>query len=102
MRQRRARRPVWLRVSGYAEEPAVFLRISEDITAAYRKLVVDGCKRMRDGGSELLSHAKAYPEAMLALLDLWASRMAAFDSGLLKVMRFSAIKPSGLRLLSDW
>jgi hypothetical protein len=57
---------------------------------------------MRDGAPELLAHAKAYPEAMVALLDLWASRMTAFDSGLLKLMRFSAIRLGGVRLFSDW
>lgn len=78
------------------------LRISEDITARYRNLVVDGCKRFTEGGPAVAANAKAYPEAMIALLDLWASRMAAFDSGLLKVMRFSAIKLSSLRLMSNW
>ena len=78
------------------------VRASEDITATYRKLVVDGCKRLAEGGPRLVAHAKTYPEAIVSFLDLWALRVAAFESGLLKVMRFSVIKQNNIKLMSDW
>lgn len=90
------------RYSRYLRERNFDLRASEDITAAYRKLIVDGCKRFTDGGPDYVANAKAYPEALFAFLEVWASRVAAFDSGLLKVMRFSAIKLSSPKLMSNW
>lgn len=90
------------RYARHFRERNLDLRVSEDITAAYRRLVIDGCRRFTDGGPRLVAHAKAYPEAIVAFLDLWAARMAAFESGLLKVMRFSALKLSNMKLMSDW
>jgi len=78
------------------------LQVSENITAAYRKLIIDGCRRFAEGGPEFVANAKTYPEAMFAILNLCEAHVAAFDSGLLKVMRFSAIKLSGPKLMSDW
>lgn len=90
------------RYARYLRERNFDLRASADITAAYRKLIVDGCKRFTDGGPDYVANAKAYPEALFAFLEVWASRVAAFDSGLLKVMRFSAIKLSSPKLMSNW
>jgi cyclopropane fatty-acyl-phospholipid synthase-like methyltransferase len=78
------------------------LRVSEDITPAYRKLVLDGCKRFTEGGPRLVGHAKAYPGETVTFLDLWAKRMTALDDGLLKVMRFAALKSGNIKLMSDW
>ncbi|MEZ5833019.1 MAG: methyltransferase domain-containing protein [Dongiaceae bacterium] len=78
------------------------LGASEDITAAYRKMVVDGCRRFAEGGPEFIANAKAYPAVTLALMKLCEARVAAFDSGLLKVMRFSAVKLSSPKLMSNW
>lgn len=78
------------------------LRIAEDITAKYSKLVLDGCAKFAKGGPVLTAHFKAYPTQVITLMDLLATRKAAFDSGLLKVMRFSAIKLNRVKLLSDW
>ena len=78
------------------------LRASEDVTAAYRKLVIDGCKRYAEGGRDFVANAKAYPDAMAAFLKLCQARVTAFDSGLLQVRRFAAVKLSGPRLMSDW
>jgi cyclopropane fatty-acyl-phospholipid synthase-like methyltransferase len=78
------------------------LRVSEDVTAAYRKLVLDGCKRFTEGGRRLVGHAKTYPGETVTFLDLWATRMAAFDAGLLKVVRFAVLKSGGIKLMSDW
>lgn len=86
----------------YLRERNFDLRISEDITAKYCKLVLDGCANFTKGGPVLAANARMHPEAVMALMDLWAARVAAFDSGLLKVMRFSAIKLSSVKLLSDW
>lgn len=78
------------------------LRIGEDITAKYCKLMIDGCANFTKGGPVLAANFKAYPAPVMALMDQLAVRKAAFDSGLLKVMRFSAIKLSSVKLLSDW
>jgi SAM-dependent methyltransferase len=78
------------------------LRVNEDITAAYRKLVLDGCKRFSEGGPRLVGHAKAYPGETVTFLDQWAKRVMAFDAGLLKVMRFSALKSGTIKLMSNW
>jgi cyclopropane fatty-acyl-phospholipid synthase-like methyltransferase len=78
------------------------LRINEDITATYRKLVLDGCKRFSEGEPRLVGHAKAYPSETVTFLDQWAKRVMAFDAGLLKVMRFSALKSGNIKLMSDW
>lgn len=78
------------------------MRISEDITADYRKLVLDGCKRFTEGGPRLVGHAKTYPGETVAFLDLWANRMTALDAGLVKVMRFAAIKSGNIKLMSNW
>jgi len=90
------------RYARYLRERNFDLRASADITAAYRKLVVDGCKRFTDGGPDYIANARTYPEALFAFLEVWASRVAAFDSGLLKVMRLSAIKLSSPKLMSNW
>lgn len=78
------------------------LRINEDITAKYRQMIIDGSAKFTKNGPILAANTKAYPEAVMAQMDIWARRVAAFDSGLIKVMRFSAIKLSRTKLLSDW
>lgn len=78
------------------------LRVNEDITADYRKLVLDGCKRFTEQAPRMVGHAKAYPEETVTFLDQWAKRVMAFDAGLLKVMRFTALKSGTIKLMSNW
>jgi cyclopropane fatty-acyl-phospholipid synthase-like methyltransferase len=78
------------------------LRVNEDITPAYRKLVLDGCRRFTEGGARMVGHAKAYPEQTVTFLDEWANRVMALDAGLLQVMRFSALKSGTIKLMSNW
>jgi cyclopropane fatty-acyl-phospholipid synthase-like methyltransferase len=78
------------------------LRVNEDITADYRKLVLDGCKRFTAQEPRMVGHAKAYPGETMTFLDQWARRVMAFDAGLLKVMRFTALKSGTIKLMSDW
>ena len=90
------------RYTRHFRERNLDLRESEDITATYRKLVIDGCKRFTEGGPGVIANAKAYPEATIAFLNFWASRVAAFEAGLLKVVRLSVVKSNSLKLMSDW
>jgi len=78
------------------------LRVNEDITADYRKLVLDGCKRFTEGGPRMVGHAKAYPGETVTFLDQWARRVMALDAGLLKVMRYTALKSGTIKLMSNW
>lgn len=78
------------------------LRVNEDITADYRKLVLDGCKRFTEHEPRMVGHAKAYPDETMTFLDQWARRVMAFDAGLLKVMRFTALKSGTIKLMSNW
>jgi 2-polyprenyl-3-methyl-5-hydroxy-6-metoxy-1,4-benzoquinol methylase len=78
------------------------LQVSEDVTAAYRKLVLDGCRRFTESGPRMVGHAKAYPAETVTFLDQWAKRVMALDAGLLKVMRFAALKSGSMKLMSDW
>lgn len=78
------------------------LRVVASITAKYCKLMIEGCANFTKGGPVLAANVKAYPVPVVALMDSLSLRKAALDSGLLKVMRFSAIKLSSVKLLSDW
>jgi SAM-dependent methyltransferase len=78
------------------------LRVNEDITADYRKLVLNGCKRFTEGGPRMVGHAKAYPGETVTFLDQWARRVMALDAGLLKVMRYTALKSGTIKLMSNW
>lgn len=68
------------------------LRVNEDMTANYRHMVMEGWVNFTQGGGEKSANARAFPEALVAEVELWTRRLAAIDSGALKVMRFYAIK----------
>lgn len=67
------------------------LRISEDITDRYRKLVTEGWDNFVRN-PECQNVSRAYPEVTVAQAEFWQRRLAAFDAGLLRVYRFYAIK----------
>lgn len=78
------------------------LRVNEDITDRYRKMIMDGWLEFTQAGGEKAAHAKALPEEVVKEVQLWSRRVAAFDAGHLKVMRYYAIKLGGTKLMSNW
>lgn len=67
------------------------LRINEDITDRYRKLVTEGWDNfVRNPEGQLAS--RNHPQVTVAQAEFWQRRLAAFDAGLLRVYRFYAIK----------
>lgn len=78
------------------------LRVNEDITDRYRKMIMDGWLEFTQAGGEKAAHAKALPEEVVKEVQLWTRRVAAMDAGELKVMRYYAIKLGGTKLMSNW
>lgn len=78
------------------------LRITEDITDQYRKLILNGLAKFAQGDEVTLATARTYPAAVAAELNKWAARLSALDAGLLQVVRLFVIKKSGAKLMSDW
>lgn len=78
------------------------LRVNEDITARYRKMIMEGWVDFTQAGGERAAHAKALPEYLVKEVELWTRRVAAFDAGTLKVVRYYAIKLGGSKLMSNW
>ncbi|HVJ41090.1 MAG TPA: methyltransferase domain-containing protein [Dongiaceae bacterium] len=78
------------------------LRISEDITENYRKMILQGWMNFAQGDQTTFATAKAHPGAVIAELNLWTKRLEAMEQGLLRVARFYAIKKAGAKLMSDW
>lgn len=69
-------------------------RVAEDMTDEFRELVVKGWS----GLAELLAGKSLDPEEAKALareLQMWQRRLAAFNSGDLRVVRLFGIKPTG-------
>lgn len=78
------------------------LRISEDITESYRKMILQGWMNFAQGDQNTFATAKAHPGAVIDELNLWTKRLEAMEQGLLRVVRFYAIKKAGAKLMSDW
>lgn len=78
------------------------LRVNEDITERYRKMIMDGWVGFTQAGGEKAAHAKALPDQVVKEVELWSRRVAAMDAGHLKVMRYYAIKLGGTKLMSNW
>jgi SAM-dependent methyltransferase len=78
------------------------LRTNEDITDRYRKMVMDGWVQFTQAGGEKEIHAKALSGQVVREVQLWTRRMAAFDAGHLRVMRYYVIKLGGTQLMSNW
>lgn len=78
------------------------LRVNEDITDRYRRMIMDGWIGFTQSGGQKAAHAKALPEQVVKEVELWSRRVAAMDAGHLKVMRYYAIKLGGTKLMSNW
>lgn len=78
------------------------LRITEDITDNYRKMILQGWMNFAQGDQTTFATAKAHPGAVVAELNLWTKRLEALEKGLIRVQRFYAIKKSAAKLMSDW
>ncbi|WP_374372105.1 class I SAM-dependent methyltransferase [Dongia sp.] len=78
------------------------LRVNEDITERYRKMIMDGWVDFTQAGGQRAAHARAMPDPLVKEVELWTRRVAAFDAGILKVMRYYAIKLGGTKLMSNW
>ena len=77
------------------------LRITEDITETYRKMILQGWMNFAQGDPISIATAKAHPGAVIAELNIWTKRLEALEQGLLRVVRFYAIKKAS-KLMSDW
>lgn len=78
------------------------LRVNEDITERYRKMVMDGWVDFTQAGGDRAAHARVLSGPLVKEVELWTRRVAAFDAGILKVMRYYAIKLGGTKLMSNW
>lgn len=78
------------------------LRITEDITETYRKMILQGWMHFAQGDPTSMATARAHPGAVLAELNIWTKRLEALEQGLLRVVRFYAIKKTSSKLMSDW
>ena len=78
------------------------LRVDEDITQRYRKMVMNGLIEFSQGRGEKSAHAKAFPAEVVGEVELWSRRVAAFDAGHIRAMRYYAIKLGGTKMMSDW
>jgi SAM-dependent methyltransferase len=81
-------------IDAYAEELKALkmdVRVAEDMTAEFRGLVLEGWARLTQG---LKPNSLAPDEAkgLTHEVELWSRRIAAFDSGDLRVARLYAIK----------
>jgi SAM-dependent methyltransferase len=67
------------------------VRVAEDMTAEFRTLVVEGWSRLA-GALKPKSLAPDEAQGLTHEVELWGRRIAAFDSGDLRVARLYAIK----------
>ncbi|WP_119460356.1 phosphoethanolamine methyltransferase [Rhodospirillaceae bacterium SYSU D60014] len=77
------------------------IRITEDVTAAVRSMIIQGWANF----TATASAGDLDPEMASCLteeVNLWTSRVAAFDSGELRVYRIYALKKVAEKMLSDW
>lgn len=82
-------------------EQGLEVRVTEDITAAVRRMALSAWARLAAGiaGASLTSEMK---DCMVAELERWMRRIAAFDAGDLVVYRIYALQGASTRMLSDW
>ena len=77
------------------------IRITEDVTAAVRAMILQGWADY----TATVSADDLDPEMARCLneeVKLWTNRVAAFDSGELRVYRIHALKKVAEKMLSDW
>lgn len=77
------------------------VRVTEDITDGFRRMVIGAWADLTSStaGASLSPELK---ECLVSELDRWTRRIAAFDSGDLKVFRVYALKTASSKMLSDW
>jgi hypothetical protein len=77
------------------------VRVTEDITDEFRRMAVGAWSNFtaNTAGASLAPELK---ECLVKELDRWMRRIAAFDSGDLRVVRIYALKSAATRMLSDW
>lgn len=75
------------------------VRVVEDMTASYRSMVLKGWAGLT-GATEGATVDPELAKVLLDELERWTRRIAAFDAGDLKLVRFFAIKGQGIRTLS--
>jgi cyclopropane fatty-acyl-phospholipid synthase-like methyltransferase len=78
------------------------LRVSEDITAKYRAMILAGWVAFTQAGGDAAANARTFPEALVSEVELWVRRVAALDAGKLRLMRYYAIKLGAAKMMSDW
>ena len=87
------------------DEAGLDLRINEDITDLYMKLVLGRWQLWESFARDLDDGSADAPERMQLLLDkakLWTSRMAALRASDIRIYRFHAIKKPTQKLMSNW
>ena len=75
------------------------VRVTEDMTAGFRSMVLGGWAAL----TAVTEGASLDPELVRVLVDeleRWTRRIAALESGDLKLVRFYALKDNGIRALS--
>lgn len=77
------------------------VRITEDITTPFRRMVIGAWADLIAGAADA-ALTDEFKQCMVEELERWARRVAAFDSGDLKVYRIYVRKPADTKLLSDW
>ena len=78
------------------------LKSSQDITDEYRNMILQGWMNFAQGDQLTFATARAHPAAVIAELNLWTKRLDALEKGLVRFVRFHAVKRTGARLMSDW
>ena len=83
------------------EDLKLEMRVQEDITDKFRPMITQSWT----GFVESLEKGNVSPERAEALIqeaEMWTRRVAALDSGDLRVCRIHAILKDSGKLLSDW
>lgn len=77
------------------------VRVTEDITDSVRRMAIGAWANLTTAteGHTLAPELKA---CLVSELDRWMRRIAAFDSGHLKVFRVYALQNANSKMLSDW
>lgn len=82
------------------------VRVTEDISDEYRATIIEGMKALEDKRRDIHKLDKELAQLLVDEAELWAHRVAALDSGHVRVYRIYARKPDThdgpARTLSDW
>lgn len=84
-------------VQHHLGELAFDVRVVEDVTAAYRGRVMNGWLQFLSGTSKAELLTDDFVVTVLAEAEFWLHRLAALESGGLKVFRFHALRKKEIR-----